>query len=199
MIVSGIFCPRARRRSPLPLLCLCFFALLLPACTPLQQQDVVTLRAQIQKEAPEFAFNADDLFFRDGCCYCYYSFYDENDLLLTMRENENKKIDRVTLTARRDSPAATEELPAFALLLARLLITDCDAAALEEATGLRALCAGAPPAAGDGSPAAYYDCGSYRATLFTEKYAFCFLIEKRRPEPTTQTDTAITQTDDGIS
>lgn len=178
--------PGFRRKPPFFVLTFCVLPLLLSACTAPSQPDLFYLRDQIKKEAPLYAFAPEALLFRNGIYYCYYSLRDEHDLLLTLKEDERGKIDRITLTALRGSAAAAEDLPAFAAILARLLIPACDLQAMEKELGLQ-IPAGPAPDTGEtaGSPAAFYRCGKCRAALYTGRYARCFVLETRSEAQTT--------------
>ena len=162
-------------------------AVLLPAaCSRPAQPDLTTLRREIKKEAPRFEIAPDALFFSNSVFYYFYSLHDDNDLLLTLKEDDRRKICRITLTAKRNSPAAAEDLPVLGELLARLLIPGCDLLALREATGLWEPPAQTPE---NGAPASFYRTGHYRAALYTGERALCFIIEKLQPTPSAEGET----------
>ena len=170
-----------------PICVLLSILFLFSACTAPPQPDLFYLLDQIEKEAPQYAIPPDALLFRNGVYYVCRSLREENDLLLTLREDERGKIDRVTLTARRGAATAKEDLPAFSVLLARLLIPGCDPEALQKELGFETAAGAAPSGSGEiaGSPASFYRCGRYRAALYTGRYACCFIIERRAEEETT--------------
>ena len=129
------------------------------------------LNARIRAADKSFCFREDTVFFSDDVYYAYYSVQDKNDLLLTMREDADRKLDRICLTLSAASGDASDQFTSFASLLADLFIPDCDLTALYAATGL------------DGAQlfrpfTAKYTQGRYTAVMFGSSYGVCFFIQR---------------------
>ena len=129
------------------------------------------LNARIRAEDKSFCFREDTVFFTDNVYYAYYSLQTENDLLLTMREDGDRKLDRICLTLTAASPDAAERFRTFAALLADLFIPDCDLTALYTATGLDSAQLFRPFME-------KYAQDRYTAVLFGSAYGVCFFIQR---------------------
>ena len=93
-------------------------ALPLTGCVKDKRFDYTELNVRLEETAPQFTFTYTDLFFADGVYYCYYSFSAPEDALLTMKEDQDGKLDRVTLTlAAFPPPAASITVPVISARL----------------------------------------------------------------------------------
>lgn len=90
-------------------LLLAFLCVLFSGCTRSERIDYSELNRRLKKEDKAFSFSEKDVFFRDGVYYAFYSVLSEEDMLLTMKENDEGRLTCVTLTVL-GGDAVTEEL-----------------------------------------------------------------------------------------
>ena len=143
-------------------------------CAGSAAQTPVSLLRALGKEAPAYAFPAEELLYKDGTWFAFYSLHEPNDLLLTLRVDERQTVIRAAATAKQGSEAANRDLAPLGMLLSRLLLGgDCDTDLLAAATGLALL----PQTPAD--IASIYETGGNRAVLFCGEHALCFSVELR--------------------
>lgn len=149
------------------LLLLC---LLLCACEKDRRFDYSELNIRIGEENQKYVFDEASLFYSNGIFYSYYSLNDENDMLLTMREDEEGKLDRITLTLDAAKADTGGDFSALSLILAKIFIPDAPMDILSDATGITS---------GDaifGEVVNKYEQGFYSAVLFGSPDAPVFIL-----------------------
>ena len=113
--------------------------LLLPlaGCVKDKRFDYSELNFRLRETEPRFTFADTDLFYADGVYYCYYSLGEAEDALLTMKEDAEGKLERVTLTlAAPPTDPRFDDFREFALALAEIFIPGADTEAIRAATNL---------------------------------------------------------------
>lgn len=141
------------------------------ACVKDKRFDYSELNLRLGKEAPEFVFDENGLFCSDGVYYVFYSLCSEDDMLLTLKEDEKGRLTRVCLTL--DAEKAEKGADAFSrlsLALAKIFIPELDTVKMLEETGLGEFTAGG----GDGMKSHVY--GFYTAVLFKCEEGACFML-----------------------
>ena len=151
-------------------------ALLLPAllcgCVKNKRFDYSELNQRLRKTAPAFCFDETSLYYRDGAYFCFYSFTEEDDMLLALNEDENGKLKRITLTLRAGAGAAAREtFCAFAAALSGIFIPEADTQRLQQETGLF------DPARARQNTLLTFTQGFYSAALFSTAMGETFLLE----------------------
>ena len=147
-------------------------ALPLTGCVKDKRFDYTELNVRLEETAPQFTFTYTDLFFADGVYYCYYSFSAPEDALLTMKEDQDGKLDRVTLTlAAPPTDPRYADFRDFALALAEIFIPEADVETISAETGLD------DPAAMLERTLSAYTNGFYSAAAFAAQQATCFILE----------------------
>jgi|GEM_PF-6315937 len=143
----------------------------LASCVREKRFDYSELNIRIKKEAPEYSFREKELFYSDGVYYMYYSLHSENDMLLTLKEDENKKLKRITLTMDAEkAELSADDFYSFSKLLSELFIPELNVEALEEATGL------SDTSLYTSERMESYTQGFYKAVLFCSCEAACFIL-----------------------
>ena len=148
-------------------------ALLLAAgCVKDKRFDYSELALRLAQIDETYAFSESDLFFADGIYYCYYSLGAADDTLLTMKEDADGKLDRVTLTlSAPPTDARYGAFRDFALTLAEIFIPEADLKALREKTNLDS------PEALLKKTVSYYTNGFYSAAVFAARQGTCFVMK----------------------
>ena len=160
---------KRRRMAALPLL---LAALLLGACRREARFDFLELNARLRAADKSFCFPEDAVFYKDGTYYVYCSLQSENDALLSMREDEDGRLDRISLTLTAEDRDAAQRFAAFSRLLAGLFIPDCDLDALCAQTGL-------DDAALFQETMRAFTQDRYTAVLFGSQTAACFFVMRK--------------------
>ncbi len=145
--------------------------LLASGCVKDKRFDYSELALRLAQIDAAYAFSDSDLFFADGVYYCYYSLGQADDTLLTVKEDAEGKLDRVTLTL--SAPPTDARFGAFrdfALTLAQVFIPEADLKALREKTNLDA------PGALLKQTVSYYTNGFYSAAVFAAAQGTCFVM-----------------------
>ena len=159
-----------RLKKAAALFCALFLCAALAACTREFRPSPAGLLREIEKRAPQYALADRPLYLKDGAFFTFYSLHEPDDLLLTIRTDDAQKITGVSLAAKTDSTAAKEDLQPFAVLLASVLLPECDLKALTAQTHLDGL--------PDPPEAVVNACksGNDLAVLFRGETALCFFI-----------------------
>ncbi len=144
--------------------------LLLGACQKEARVDFPELRARLSAADKRFRFPAEAAFFADGAYCVYCTLPGGETVLLTMREADDGKLDRVALTLAAADAGAAAEFADLALTLAACFIPDCDLAALRGQTGLDG------PLFDETSQT--YTQDRFTAVRFGSALAVCFFIER---------------------
>ena len=146
-------------------------ALPLAGCVKDKRFDYTELNLRLASLAPAYAFEITDLFFADGVYYCYYSFSQPEDALLTMKEDGDGRLERVSLAlAAPPTDPRFEQFREFALALAAAFLPDADPADVSEKTALDA-----PEAMLEHTLCRWTD-GFYAAASFAAAQATCFIL-----------------------
>lgn len=143
----------------------------LAGCVKDKRFDYSELNYRLREKAPQFSFRETDLFYADGVYYCYYSLGETEDTLLTMKEDAEGKLDRVTLTlAAPPTDARFEDFRNFALALAEIFIPAADTEAIRAAANLDS------PALLLQQTLSTYSNGFYSAAAFAGEPAVSFIL-----------------------
>ena len=143
--------------------CLC-------GCVRDERFDYSELNVRIGELGERYRMDETKLYFSDDVYYYYYSLTEENDILLTLKEDETKRLERITLTCDETDTAAADDFYALAILLARVFIPGADIAALREETCMD------DPAELKAKTICTYASGAYRASLFASGNVRCFML-----------------------
>ena len=148
------------------------FPALLCGCVKNKRFDYSELNLRLRKTAPAFCFDETSLYFHDGAYFCFYSFSEDDDILLALNEDENGKLDRITLTLRGATDAAARDsFCAFAAALAEVFIPEAETQRLLEETGLY------DPVRARAHTLLTFTQGFYSAALFSTAMGETFLLE----------------------
>ena len=159
-----------RLKKAAALFCALFLCAALAACTREFRPSPAGLLREIEKRAPQYALADRPLYLKDGAFFIFYSLHEPDDLLLTIRTDDTRKITGVSLAAQTGSAAAKEDLQPFSVLLADVLLPGCDLKALSAQTHLDDL--PKPPDAVVNA----YKSGNDLSVLFRGETALCFFI-----------------------
>lgn len=149
------------------LACLSLFS----GCRRNSRFDYSELSRRLGEVNESFSFRESDLFFSDGTYYVYYGFTAENDMLLTLKEDETGLLSEVTLSLDGDCPDAVPIFRTFSLVLADLFIPDVDGTALAAELGLDI------PDEILSARTARCACGFYRADFFGTEQGAVFALK----------------------
>lgn len=94
--------------------------MLFSGCTRSERADYSELNRRLAKEDKAFCFNENDVFFRDGVYYAFYSVLSDDDMLLTMKENDDGRLTCVSLTSSGNEAAGEESKTVFSRFAAAL-------------------------------------------------------------------------------
>ena len=145
---------------------------LLWGCVKSKRFDYSELNLRLRETVPAFCFDETALCFHDGAYFCFYSFSEEDDMLLALKEDETGKLERITLTLRTDAEeAARETFCAFASALSEIFIPEAEMQRLQQETGLL------DPARARHSTLLTFTQGFYSAALFSTAMGETFLLE----------------------
>ena len=156
---------------PLAVILACFCG-----CSVSRAETPAALLRAVAAKNPAYAFAPEDLFYKDGVYYAFYSLHAPDDLLLSLRVDETQTVVRAAVTAKTGSEAAKRDLAPLGTLVAALLLPESDPDALAAATGLALLPDPPPDVLNE------YPCGSARAVLFRGKTALSFFVELQMSE-----------------
>lgn len=151
-----------------PLLVL-LVSLTLASCARDRRMDYSELNIRIGEINPNCVFDESALFYSNGVYYSFYSLNGENDMLLTMREDEEGKLDRITLTLNGEKKESLDVFSELSLILAEIFIPETDRSALSEKTGIAS-------AAVFSETVNKYEQGFYSAVLFGSPDAPVFIL-----------------------
>ena len=145
--------------------------LLLDGCGVQREKrfDYSELNRRIAAASPEFAFTETGMLYSGGTYYAWYSLHAPDDLLLTMREDETGRLDRIALSCLAVAPEETQaDFVSLALLLAKIFIPDLAEDAFLSETGL---------GMADPPPLGRFRQGFYSAALLTTNAGKTVLLE----------------------
>lgn len=143
----------------------------LSSCVKDKRFDYSELNIRLKNVSPEFVFDETELFYSDSVYYIYYSLNSENDMLLTLKEDEKMKLERITLTLDAEkADMSGETFKKFALTLADIFIPELNVNALIEATGIDDVSSYTTDIMKSFSE------GFYKAVLFCSGEAACFML-----------------------
>ncbi len=146
--------------------------LLASGCVKDKRFDYSELALRLAQIDAAYAFSDSDLFFADGVYYCYYSLGQADDTLLTVKEDAEGKLDRVTLAlAAPPTDARYEAFRDFALALAEVFIPNADKEAIRAQMHLDA------PDEMLAHTLSSYGNGFYSASVLAVPQGVCFLLE----------------------
>ncbi|MCH5197619.1 MAG: hypothetical protein J1E34_01825 [Oscillospiraceae bacterium] len=141
------------------------------SCVKDKRFDYSELNIRLKKDAPEFVFDESEIFFSDSVYYVYYSLNSEDDMLLTLKEDERMKLERITLTLdSKKAEESGETFRKFALALANIFIPELNESALIDATGINDV------SSYTSDIMKSYTEGFYKAVLFCSGEAACFML-----------------------
>lgn len=111
------------------------FLFLLTSCTRSERIDYSELDRRLQKENALYTVNETDILFSDSVYFAFLSLKSEDDILLTMKEDEEKKLVQVTVSASGDdtSEEFRESFTDFACAVIRAFLPEEYSAALTQA------------------------------------------------------------------
>lgn len=117
---------------------LCFVSIfLLSSCKKADRFDISELSLRLGEVNESYSFDYENIFYSDEIYYIYYSFFEENDMLLTAMEDEDGNLIRVSLgiweTADEVSVAAYKD---FCQALTDVFVSEKERKGLVEETGL---------------------------------------------------------------
>ena len=146
-------------------------ALPLFGCVRDKRFDYSELNLRLRERSPAYGFAEADLFFADDVYYCLYTLEQPDDVLLTMRQDAEQKLVRVTLTlAAPPEDGRFDAFRQFALALAEVFIPDADTDALRESLQLD------DPAGMRQKTLCEYTQGFYSASAFAAEKAVCVIL-----------------------
>lgn len=157
---------------------LCFLLCLplctrLSACTRSVRIDYSELNRRLKAENKAYAFTETEAFFSDSVYFAFLSLQHENDVLLTMKEDAEKKLTQVTVTAAAEEPKEgfTRVFTDYAAAVIGAFIPETDAGGLE--TELRKW-----------EALLYtecfrnYECGKYGMRLFSDPIGISVILTR---------------------
>lgn len=157
------------KKIRIPVLLLCLTALLPAGCAREARVNLPTFAARLRAADPAAGFREEEAFYAEGSYYVYYSLSSPHDTLLELREDADRTLDRVALTAA--APADPAAFVRLCEILAAQFVPTGDPAALPAAAGVTA----------DGL---YEDAlrraaaGRYTAVFSASPLGACFFIER---------------------
>ena len=148
--------------------------LLIPfsGCVRDERFDYSELNLRLAELGERFSFDEETLFFADGVYYCYYTLGEPEDALLTMKEDADGKLDRVTLAlAAPPTDARYGIFKDFALALTEVFIPNADKEAIRAQMHLDA------PDEMLARTLSSYGNGFYSASVLAVPQGVCFMME----------------------
>ena len=115
------------------LLALLVLCCLFSSCAREERFGYSELNLRLKRVSPSLAFEEEKLFLSDRVWYAFYEKDGRTSMLLTMREDDEGKLDRLTLALGEKDAAGDFMLLASAL--AKIFIPGADTAAIDAATG----------------------------------------------------------------
>ena len=141
------------------------------SCVSDKRFDYSELNIRLGKSAPRYVFSESGMFCSGGVYYCYYSLNAENDMLLTLKEDEKGKLNRISLTLDIESfEESAGDFSLFSLALAEIFIPDADMDSLARETGIKDF------SLYSSDVMKSYAQGFYKAALFGSREAACFML-----------------------
>lgn len=116
-------------------LLLCFLTLsALCSCARSERIDYSELDRRLKKDSARYKVNEKELLFSDSVYFAFLSLRSQDDILLTMKEDTEKKLTQVTVTASGDdgSEEFKQEFTAFACAVINAFAPEKDAGTLAE-------------------------------------------------------------------
>ena len=142
----------------------------LGGCVRDERFDHSELNVRIAEQNEKYRMDETRIFFSDSVYYYYYSLSGENDMLLTLKEDETKRLERITLTYDETDKDAAADFYALAAILAGVFIPRADLTALRAQTCMD------DPAALKAKTLCTYSAGAYKASLFAAGDIRCFML-----------------------
>lgn len=117
---------------------LCFTCVfLMPSCKKEDRFDLSELRIRLEATDEKYSFCYDDIFYADSVYYIYYSFCEENDVLLTVKEDSGLKLIRISVALWNTADENTVwEYEKFCEVLTEIFVSEKEREGLIEETGL---------------------------------------------------------------
>lgn len=76
---------------------LCFVCIfLMSSCKKEDRFDLTELKLRLEEADEKYSFSYEDIFYSDSVFYIYYSFCEENDVLLTVKEDKDLRLVRIS-------------------------------------------------------------------------------------------------------
>ena len=119
-------------------LILCIVCILpFSSCKREDRFDLSELNIRLERADKKYTFDYENIFFSDSVFYIYYSFAEENDVLMTVKEDSELKLIRISAalwrTANEESIAEYER---FCEVLTQVFVSEKQREGLLEETGL---------------------------------------------------------------
>ena len=117
---------------------LCFLCVFMTSsCKKEERFDISELKLRLEDADEKYAFDYDAIFYADSVFYIYYSFCEENDVLLTVKEDDELRLTRISAavwcTAGEDT---LTEYKKFCEALTGIFVSPDEGEGLSEETGL---------------------------------------------------------------
>lgn len=124
-----------KRYIALILCILCIFPL--SSCKKEDRFDLSELKIRLEKINGKYSFDYEDIFFSDSVFYIYYSFAEENDVLMTVKEDSELKLIRISAALwRTENEESLAEYERFCEVLTQVFVSEKQRDGLVEETGL---------------------------------------------------------------
>ena len=143
----------------------------LSSCAAGERFDYSELNLRLKKRAPEFVFSEERLFLANGVWYAWYGEEGEETMLLTMREDEEKNLDRLTLALCRPTPGNVADFIRLASVLTEIFIPNAAAEEIGDAVGFTS------PEVVTGDVLRQWKKGFYRAVLWGSDLSPVLVLE----------------------
>lgn len=124
-----------KRYLSLILCIVCVFPL--SSCKKEDRFDLSELKIRLEKINEKYSFAYEDIFFSDSVYYIYYSFAEENDVLLTAKEDSELKLMRISAALwRTENEESIAEYERFCEVLTLIFVSQKEREGLMAETGL---------------------------------------------------------------
>ncbi len=119
-------------------LVLCFVCVfLLPSCKKEDRYDFSELAIRLKQADEKYAFDYEDIFYSNSVYYIYYSFCEENDVLLTVKEDGDLNLIRISAAVfNTENEETLAEYRNFCEVLTEVFVSEKEREGLVEKTGL---------------------------------------------------------------
>lgn len=117
---------------------LCFMLIIsVSGCKKDERFDLSELKIRLENADEKYSFSYEDIFYSDAVYYIYYSFRSENDVLLTVKEDSNLNVIRISAAVWSTADESTvSEYEIFCEELTRIFVSEKEREGLIEETGL---------------------------------------------------------------